>query len=148
MTKDVLVSISGLQMAVNDVESNDDEPIEILIAGTYFFKNGTHYLFFEEMAEGISGVTKTQIRLKGAETLEVIKKGASNTHMIFEKNQNHRCYYKTLYGQLNLGIYTSKIMVDETEEDIDVKAEYVLDVNYEPLADCSICIHVKTRSCI
>ena len=49
MTKDVLVSISGLQMAVNDVESNDDEPIEILIAGTYFFKDGTHYIFFEEV---------------------------------------------------------------------------------------------------
>lgn len=147
MTKDVLVSISGLQMAVNDMESNDDEPIEILIAATYFFKDGTHYIFFEEVEEGISQVTKTQIRITGKQSLEVIKKGVSNTHMIFEKNQNHRCYYKTPYGQLNLGIYTNKIQVDETEETIDVEAEYVLDINYEPLADCSICIHVKTRGC-
>ena len=74
MTKEVLVSVSGLQMAVNDMESNDDEPIEVLSAGTYYFKNGKHYVFFEEVAEGMQGVTKTQIRLKGAETLEVIKK--------------------------------------------------------------------------
>ena len=48
MTKEVLVRISGLQMAVNDAEDQGDEPIEIISAGTYFFKNGTHYLFFEE----------------------------------------------------------------------------------------------------
>ena len=90
MTKDVLVSISGLQMAVNEMESNDDEPIEVVSAGTYYFKDGKHYIFFEEVEEGVSQVTKTQIRIRGKESLEVIKKGVSNTHMIFEKNQNHR----------------------------------------------------------
>ena len=62
MTKDVLVSISGMQMAINDGESNDDEPIEVLSPGTYYYKNGKHYVFFEEVAEGLQGVTKTQIK--------------------------------------------------------------------------------------
>ena len=145
MTKDVLVSISGLQMAGNHVESNDDEPIEILSAGTYFFKDGTHYIFFEEVAEGVPGTSKTQIRLNGKESLEVIKKGLSNTHMIFEKHKNNRCYYKTPYGELNLGICTSYIMVDETDDNINIKAEYALDVNYEPLAECTIRINIKPR---
>ena len=74
MTKDVLVSISGLQMAVSEMESNDDEPIEVVSAGTYYFKDGKHYIFFEEVAEGLPGVTKTQIRLTGKEALEVMKK--------------------------------------------------------------------------
>ncbi|MBQ8802386.1 MAG: DUF1934 domain-containing protein [Tyzzerella sp.] len=145
MTKDVLVSISGLQMAVNDMENNDDEPIEILSAGTYYFKDGKHYIFFEEVAEGIPGVTKTQIRLKGKESLEVRKKGLSNVNMIFEKNKNNRCFYQTPFGQLNLGIFTSEIVVEETEENINVKAEYTLDVDYEPLADCTIRINIKPR---
>ena len=147
MTKEVLVRISGLQMAVNDAEDQGDEPIEIISAGTYFFKNGTHYLFFEEVAEGMQGVTKTQIRLKGAETLEVIKKGISNMHMVFEKNKNHRCFYKTPFGELNLGICTSQIAVDEAEENINIRADYALDVNYEPLAECTIRINVKPRDC-
>ena len=88
MTKEVLISISGLQMAVNDMESNDDEPIEVLSAGTYYFKNGKHYVFFEEVAEGMQGVTKTQLKWKDTEWLEVSKKGLSNVHMIFEKNKN------------------------------------------------------------
>ena len=145
MTKEVLVSISGLQMAVNDMENQDDEPIEILSAGTYFFKDGTHYIFFEEVAEGIPGVTKTQIRLNGTDSLEVMKKGVFHMHMVFEKNKQNRCFYKTPFGELNLGICTSAIVVDETEENINIRAEYALDVNYEPLADCTIRINIKPR---
>jgi len=143
MTKDVLVSISGLQMAVNEMESNDDEPIEVVSAGTYYFKDGKHYIFFEEVAEGIPGVTKTQIRLTGKDTLEVIKKGISNMHMVFENGKTNRCFYRTPLGELNLGICTRKILVDEKEDNINIRAEYALDVNYEPLADCTIRINIR-----
>lgn len=142
MTKDVLVSISGMQMAVNDMESNDDEPIEVLSSGTYYYKNGKHYVFFEEVEEGMQGITKTQIKWKDSELLEVSKKGLSNVHMIFEKNKKNRCYYETPFGQLNLGIFMTEMLVDEKEEYINIRAEYSLDVNYEPLADCTIRIHV------
>ena len=143
MTKDVLVSISGLQMAVNEMESNDDEPIEVVCAGTYYFKDGKHYIFFEEVAEGIPGVTKTQIRLTGKETLEVMKKGISNMHMVFEKGKTNRCLYKTSFGELDLGICTSELLVDEQEDNINIQAEYAMDVNYEPLAECTIKIHIR-----
>ena len=142
MTKEVLVSISGLHMAVNDMESNDDEPIEVLSSGTYYFKNGKHYVFFEEVSEGMPGVTKTQIKWKEGELLEVSKKGLSNVHMIFEKNRKNRCYYDTPFGRLNLGIFMTEMMVDEKEEEILIRAEYSLDVNYEPLADCTIRIRI------
>ena len=142
MTKDVLVSISGMQMAINDGESNDDEPIEVLSPGTYYYKNGKHYVFFEEVAEGRQGVTKTQIKWKDSELLEVSKKGLSNVHMIFEKNKKNRCYYDTPFGRLNLGIFMTDMLVDEKENYIHIQAEYSLDVNCEPLADCSIQIHI------
>ena len=145
MTKEVLVKISGLQMAVNDVEDQGDEPIEIISAGNYFFKNGTHYIFFEEVAEGIPGSTKTQIKLRGKEILEVIKKGVSNMHMVFERNKNNRCFYKTPFGELNLGICTSQIVVEETEDNMNIRVNYTMDVNYEPLADCVIRINIKPR---
>ena len=146
MTKDVLVTISGLQMAVNDMENDNDEPIEILSAGTYYFKDGTHYIFFEEVQEGIPGVTKTQVRLSGNETLEVRKKGIANVNMVFVKNQNNRCFYHTPFGQLNMGIFTKDISVKETEDDIQIEAEYALDVDFEPIADCTIQIRVQPKT--
>lgn len=142
MTKDVLVSISGLHMAAETMESNEDEPIEVLSAGTYYFKNGKHYVFFEEVAEGLQGVTKTQIKWKDSELLEVSKKGLSNVHMIFERNKKNRCYYDSPFGRLNLGIFMTDMLVDEKENYIHIQAEYSLDVNCEPLADCSIQIHI------
>lgn len=144
MTKDVLINISGLQVDVNEVEG-DDEPIEVLSSGSYFFKDGKHYLFFEEVAEGIPGVTKTQIKLIGKECLEVTKKGVSNTHMIFDTKRKNHSYYETPYGQFHLDVFTKNIMVDETEDNINIKVEYMLDVNYEPLAECTIRINVKPR---
>lgn len=144
MTKEVLINISGLQVDVNEME-RQDEPIETINAGNYFFKNGKHYLLFEEVSEGISGVTKTQIKINGQESLEVLKRGGSNTHMIFDTKRKHRSYYETPYGQLNLGIFTRKIEVDEKEENINIKVEYALDVNYEPLAECTIRINVKPK---
>ena len=35
--------------------------------------------------------------------------------------------------------------VDEQEEHIHIRADYSLDVNYEPLADCTIRIQVQPR---
>ena len=145
MTKDILVSISGLQMAVNDMEGNDDEPIEVLSAGSYYFKNGKHYVLFEEAVEGMQGVIKTQIKWKGTEVLEVTQKGLSNVHMVFEKNKNNRCFYNTPFGQLNMGIFTTDIYVDEKEDNINIRAEYALDVDYEPIADCVIRINICPR---
>ena len=149
MTKEVLISISGLHMGMDDVEnkveSEDDEAIEVLSAGNYYFKNGKHYLFFEEVIEGFREVTKTQIKWQEDQILEVRKTGLSNMNMIFEKNKKHHCFYQTPFGQLNLGICTTDIRVEETEENIDICAEYVMDVNYEPFAECAIKINVKPR---
>lgn len=145
MTKEVLVSIAGLHTDMSEVENEENEAIEVLSPGTYFFKDNKHYVFFEEVAEGISGVTKTQIRIRGEECVEVIKKGSLGMNMLFEKNKKNRAYYATPYGEINLGVYTNEIMVEETEENINVRIEYVLDVNYEPVMERTIRINVKSK---
>ena len=44
-------------------------------------------------------------------------------HMGFEKGKTNRCFYRTPLGELNLGICTSKIMVDEREDNINYGME-------------------------
>ena len=145
MTKEVLVSISGFQTEVGAPETEQEDPIEVYSPGTYYFKDGKHYIFFEEVMEGMAGVIKTQIRLKGKETLEVIKKGVLDTHMIFEKYVTHACTYQTPIGQLEMGIRTSSLSVEESEENIDIQAEYTLQMDFEPVAECMIRINVKPK---
>lgn len=41
MKKDVLIRVRGLQMM--DTE-DEQEPIEIVVPGQYYYRNGSHYL--------------------------------------------------------------------------------------------------------
>jgi len=146
MTKEVFIRIVGIQTPIGDVEDVDNEPIEVVHTGTYYYKNGKHYVFYEEAAEGVKGVTKAQIRWQDEGVLEVIKRGIANSHMVFEKNQRHTCDYQTPFGDLELGILTKRMICKESENMLEVSAEYNMDVNWEPMAECMIRIYIQPRS--
>ena len=46
MTKDILIHISGLQM-----ELDDKEPVEMMTTGAYYWKNGKHYILYNEIED-------------------------------------------------------------------------------------------------
>ena len=128
MTKDVLVKISGLQFA----EDQDNGPVEIITTGNYYKKNGKHYILYDEVQEGFDGVTKSVIKVND-DFLDVTKKGVTNVHMMFEKNKKNMSYYNTPFGNLLVGINATDVKVNETEDNIDIKVDYKLEVNYEHL---------------
>lgn len=93
MTKDVLLSIKGLQIGEN--EQNDT--IEVISPGDYYFRNGKHFFMYEEVMEGQKESTRNMIKVRD-NYMELTKKGAVNVHMIFEKNKKNITYYNTPYG--------------------------------------------------
>lgn len=145
MTKDVLVSIAGLHDDMQDENGGAGEVIEILNPGTYYQKDGKHYIFFEEQPEGSDDTVRTQIRIQDSSSVEVIKKGALGMNMLYENGKKNRGYYMTPYGRLNLGIYTTDIFVEDTGDNLNVRVDYIMDVDYEPVAECRIRINVKSR---
>lgn len=148
MTKDVLVSISGLHTDVLSVVKGDDiadEAIEVVTPASYYCKNGKHYVIYDEVTEGVQGTTKNKIKISGTDSLEIMKTGLSNAHMLFEKSRKNLTYYKTPYGQLLVGVNTKNMKINVTEENIDISVDYELDINHEPLADCSIKMEIYPR---
>ncbi len=142
MKKDVLLSISGLQFVSKDEE--DAEQVEVITAGDYYKKNGKHYVLYDEVVEGFTGNTRNIIKLT-EDSLDITKKGVSNVHMVFEKNKKNVSYYNTPFGSLLIGIDAKNIDIAETEDNIDVKVKYNLEVNYEHLADCFITMSIKSK---
>ena len=140
MTKDVLVKISGLQFA----EDQDNGPVEIITTGNYYKKNGKHYILYDEVQEGFDGVTKSVIKVND-DFLDVTNKGVTNVHMLFEKNKKNMSYYNTPFGNLLVGINATDVKVNETEDNIDIKVDYKLEVNYEHLAECSISMNIMSK---
>lgn len=146
MTKDVLVSISGLQTEFPGEETEENLPLEVVTPGSYFLKNGKHYVLYDEVVEGVPGVIKNKIKISGNHSMEIIKTGITNAHMVFEKNKKNLTYYQTPYGQMMIGVNTNKMDVRVQEEKIDVQVDYELDINYEPFADCTIKMNIIPRN--
>ena len=141
MTKDVLISISGLQFAGGE----NSEPVEVITSGSYYKKNGRHYILYDEVAEDTAGTTKNIIKL-GDEVLDITKRGETNVHMMFEKDKKNVTYYYTPYGNLLIGIDATKVQVEETEHNLSVKVDYALEVNYEHMADCKITMNIQSKN--
>lgn len=141
MTKEVLISISGLQFA----EEMDQEPVEVITIGDYYRKNGKHYLIYDEVMEGFSETTKNIIKISDS-CVDITKRGVSNTHMMFEKDKKNVTYYYTPYGSILIGVDTKKIMIRETEHTLYILIDYALEVNYAHMADCKIEVNVKSKN--
>ena len=141
MTKDVLVTISGLQIMSM---AEDSEPVEVITAGDYYKKNNKHYVIYDEVTEGFDGTTKNIIKLQ-EDCVDITKRGITNVHMIFEKGKKNLTYYYTPFGSIQIGIDATSIEVKETEDEIRAEVKYALDVNYEFVGDCHINIAVKKK---
>lgn len=140
MTKEILLSLKGLQMENRE----DAQAMETITPADYYEKNGSHYVLYEEMMEGFTTVTKNRIKFNDS-SLEVSKKGLVNVQMLFEENKKNITSYMTPYGNILIGIDTESISVQEKENQIRVEVEYTLEANYQYLADCRIEMELKPR---
>ncbi len=145
MTRDVLLSISGMQIDLLREGTEENEPIEIITPANYFCKNGKHYIIYDEVTEGMPGVTKNKIKIVDENSVEILKSGNVNAHMIFQKEKDSMTYYNTPYGQMLVGIHTRDIGLEVTDNHIRVHVNYGLDINHEPLADCEVKMNVQSK---
>lgn len=139
MTKEILLSIAGLHLV-----DGEDGNIEVVTAGDYYNRGGKHYILYDEVTEGMDGHTSNVIKI-GEDSLEITKKGLMNTRLVVEKGKSHRTVYQTPFGDIELSLTGQELTVTETEERIDIRAEYVLAVNEENLSECTIEMNIRPR---
>lgn len=138
MTKDVLVTISGVHTM-----DREDSDVEMIVRGDYYQKNGKHYILYEEVLEGMEERVKNVIKISPS-SMDIIKNGAASSHMLFEKNKKNLSCYSTPVGNLVIGIQANHFSLEEQENSIKVNVDYSLDINYEHMSDCRICVDVQS----
>ena len=138
MTKDVLITISGIQMM-----DEEDSDVEMIVRGDYYQKNGKHYILYEEVMEGFEGTVKNIIKVSPG-SVDIIKKGITSAHMQFEKNKKNLSCYNTPLGDLVIGIQANRIRIDEEEDCLKINVEYSLDINYQHASDCNIMLDIQS----
>ena len=138
MTKDVLVTVSGMQ---TDIE---DTPIELVTVGMYYFKNGKHYILYEEQAQEQDPVTKNTVKFYDGH-FEMIKRGGANSFLVFEKGQKTSSIYNTPFGPLQIDALTKELDIKESEDELQVYVKYNLDINHSFISECDVHFKVQAR---
>lgn len=138
MTKEVLIRISGLR-----IMDGDQEDVEVITKGEYYWRNGKHYVFYDEVVEGFEGSIRNMVKIT-PEMMEIRKQGITSTNMIFEQGQKKMARYITPMGEMTVEIGTRRIEVETQEDSLKVSVSYGLDINYQHVSDCSICLDVSS----
>ncbi len=141
MTNDVLISVKGTQMI-----DNEDDSIEIITTGTWHEKNGKHFIRYDEAIEGLDVPAHNMVKIQPG-LVEVTKKGAIESRMVFEPGKKHMASYHIPMGLLMLGITTAGIEVDldQNPERIQVRIRYSLEMNGQYVSDCAMEISARVR---
>lgn len=119
MTKDVSITMKGTQKGM------EEAPVLTTAEGSYHLHQNKHYIQYEEQAEEGQGVIKNMIKISPAQ-VELTKKGAVNSEMIFNINQKTEIVYRTAFGTLFFDAQTSQINIKEEKDRIEVLLEYRL----------------------
>ena len=138
MTKEVELMIKGVQKYADHV----DDDLQTRAKGEYYYRNGSHYILYEEHNEGFTETTKSMLKIKDG-VLEMTRKGLVNTSMVFEQGKETASTYKTPFGEMLLGIRTKELNVIETEDKIQIKVAYSLEAEGRHMAECEIEVVVR-----
>ena len=141
--KDVLISITGSQHAPGESPvMNEDNTIQLVTGGRYQFGNGSCWLSYRESPlTGMEGTTTT-FMVKG-DLVTMIRKGAVNGEMRFQKGERHCFLYNTPFGGMTMGIRTQRLKTNLGEHGGSMDITYTVDMNEVPLGKNVFQIDVK-----
>lgn len=139
MTDKVILSIKGVQH-----EFGEDGTTEMITTGNYYFRNGKHYILYDEMTPEIGEQMSNTLKMT-PNRIDLIKHGSHNAHMVFEPNMKNMVMYRTPYGMMEVCFNTFSVALTETEENIHVQIEYALEINEGFISDCTIEINVRAK---
>lgn len=141
MTKEVIAVIRGLHFSMED----GADKIETITPAEYYCRGGCHYLVYEDLDEGSGKTTRNLLKCR-PQAAELTRKGVIDVHMIFEEHKKNVARYTTPFGSVMIGIDTTKVDIDEQQEQIRFSIDYVLEINYEQFANCSISVEIREKN--
>lgn len=139
MNKDVLVKVKGIQGSLVE-----DDTIEMITTGLYFEKNGKTYIKYEDTALDEDTTTSTTIKI-GEDQVSILRHGATNTQMIFEKDKEHFTPYETPFGIFEIILRTTEIQVDREDDKMTLNVEYNIEVNHTGATESQFVVEVTSQ---
>ncbi|MCM1990055.1 DUF1934 domain-containing protein [Oceanirhabdus seepicola] len=138
MKKSAVISVVSKQ------SGNDEEKIEVVTPGVFYEKDGKFYVIYEETE--ISGMQGTRTTIKVEEDqFTLIRKGTTNTRMLFKEKHNDFIMYQTPHGMLQLSINIKKLSIDVDENGGNIEAVYNMGISGEESIRTELNVKIKLQ---
>lgn len=140
MQKDVFLKIKGIHTVAGDTDET-----EIIIPGTYYYRDGKHFVCYEEANEYTGEVAKSMLKMT-EDSVEMIKRGSGGAHLVFEKDRKYYSHMNTEAGMLGLAMDTREVNIRGTKDDdvIEAVISYALEINEQKVSDCKVGITISS----
>ena len=148
MTKEVLISVKALHLEGDELltaQVPESEAIETITAGEYFYKNGKHFIIYDEVIQGADRITKNTVKFSDEEVVLTRRVGI-NVQMIFDLKRRTVSNYETPLGNIVIGVITDYISVSESDNKITLTIDYKMDSNFEMISKSSLTIEITPQS--
>lgn len=136
-----LISVTGIQ----EVDGEKDK-IELQTVGSYLLKPGRAYIGYKEYDEENPSISSNNlIKVKNDNLVTIIRNGEVETRLILEKGRRHLCHYRTVVGDLMIGVFADTINNELTDKGGKLHVSYSLDFNNELISNNEFYIDVKEK---
>ena len=139
MQENFLISIRGRQRV-------DDETgeVELTTLGSYVRRGDSRYIVYKEYTSEDKSRTRTSIlRIDGSSKVTLMRGGEDSTRLILERGKRHLCQYDTEYGNMMIGVFTSRVRSELNDLGGKLEVSYTLDINSSLSSQNEIFITVK-----
>lgn len=127
----VFVYIKGVQVSGEETDENIVET-----EGEIIEKDEKKYvLFSDEQSDTIMRISNDDI--------QVIKKGHTNSKMVFCNEKEDSFMYNTPYGAFLMSIVTKSIKIEKNSDEIRISIKYDLYTDHIFTAECNMDIFIK-----
>lgn len=136
-----IISITGIQ----EVDGEKDK-VEVITTGDYTTKNGHRYIKYKEFDNDNPNIsTDTVVKVEGNQKVSVIRMGDRPSRLILEKGRRHQCHYKTVMGEIMMGVYTSTLNQTLDDHGGDISVSYQLDFFSDLVSSNELHINIKEK---
>ncbi len=125
MKENYLISIKGIQVLDGEKDS-----IEMTTGGSYIQKNNHTYIGYKEYDPDNPEISSNNlVKVESKNKVIIMRNEGKQTRLILEKGKRHQCHYRTIMGDLMVGVYCDTIECKLDENGGKLYASYTLDFN-------------------
>ncbi len=135
MKENVKIEITGIHKV-----DGETEKISNSFDGVCKFANGKHFILYKEQTE--DGEIKTIIKVAD-DYVDISKKGIQQSNMNFIAGELTKSTIKTMYGVMNIDIYTKKLNIFIKDDFLKIVLGYELKMDESILNSCEMTIVVS-----